>query len=59
MKRIEFKITFAEGDTEIVAVFARDLNSGAKKALARALKGVSSTNPRWEFRCIEFWQVTS
>lgn len=59
MKRIEFKITFAEGQDEIVAVFARDINSGARKALALALKGVSSTNPRWEFARLEFWQVTS
>lgn len=59
MKRIEYKVTYAEGDEEIVAVFARDINSGAKKALALALRGVSSTNPRWEFARIEFWMVTS
>jgi len=59
MKRIEYKITYCEGDEDIIAVFARDINSGARKALALALQGVSSTNPRWEFARIEFWQVTS
>ena len=59
MKTIEYKVTYAEGDTDTITVTARDINSGVKKALAEALKGVSSTNPRWEFHSIEFWAVTS
>lgn len=56
MKRIEYRIVYSEGQESVVAVFARDINSGFTKALALAKRDTPS---HWELARIEFSQVTS
>lgn len=56
MRRIEYRVVYSEGQESVVAVYARDINSGFTKALALAKK---DTPKHWELTKIEFWQVTS
>jgi hypothetical protein len=55
VRKIEYKVTFSEGDTRIFEVKARGINSGAGKALEQALR--YAKRQRLEFHSIEFWQV--
>jgi hypothetical protein len=59
MKLIKYHVVYAEGNEDFYTVRARTINSGFKKALALAVKGVEGTNPRWELARIEFWMVES
>jgi hypothetical protein len=60
VKRIEYKATFQHRDTghvyeTVIATYARDINTGFRKATALALKELG----RWEICSVQFWQVTS
>lgn len=57
MKVITYKVTWGEGQQEIVSVRARTITSGFTKALAAAKRGVPRTFG--ELHSIEFWQVVS
>lgn len=62
MKTIEYRVTYAEGHTDIVRVQARDINSGFTKAVKLARRETTPRRPgdrRWEIAIIEFWTVTS
>jgi len=50
MREIEYKLTYAEGDSEVVTVFARDISSGFGKALR-------ARRYRAELASIAFWQL--
>lgn len=56
MKRIEYRITFGDGNQYIQAVLARDINSGFRKVTAIALRDIK---PNYDIHSIEFWMVTS
>lgn len=56
MKTIEYRITYADGETEIASVQARSLNSGFAKALSIARQPLGNGRER-ELHSIEFWQV--
>lgn len=55
MKTIEYLVTLADGETKIVAVQARTINSGVRKAMdSMAMRALLI---RGEFHSIGFWQV--
>lgn len=60
MKRIEYRLHYSNANRdpaeEVVAMFARDINSGFRKATDYALRDLA---PKWELLKVEFWQVTS
>jgi hypothetical protein len=60
MKTIEYKAVYQSPTghivDNIVQVTARDINSGFRMAVSRALKDCSK---RWEIVRVEFQQVTS
>lgn len=60
MKRIEYRVTYTlngeEIDATTASVTARDLNSGFRRAVAVALRGLPKG---WELYRVEFWRVTS
>jgi hypothetical protein len=62
MKRIEYSAIFQHQKTgnvseEIIRVFAKDINSGFRKATAKALKRPAIDG--WEIASLAFSQVTS
>ena len=58
MRLIEYQITYADGQTELRFVRARDINSGFSKALKMAKERLGDGTQR-EISRIEFWQVKS
>lgn len=58
MRKIEYRIVYAEGNDEHVFVNARDINSGFAKALKLARQPLGSGRVR-EMHSVEFWQVLS
>lgn len=50
---IQYKITYGEGNEYIYTVQARDINSGFRKAVTEALRGMSS----YDIHSVEFWMV--
>lgn len=62
MKRIQYRVTFDSSKwgarKAIVTVDARTIDSGARKALAKALSPLFQAEGE-EFHSIEFWQVLS
>ena len=58
MKSIDYKVTYAEGDEEVVHTRARDINSGFGKALKQARVPLGNGRRR-EISRIEFWEVVS
>lgn len=57
MKVIAYKVTWSEGEEEIVSVHARTITAGFTKALEQAKRGA----PRLfgNLHSIEFWMVVS
>jgi hypothetical protein len=57
MKRIEYVVSYAEGQKTIVAVYARNLASGIRKVAKNCDKNIPES---WgNIHSIEFWAVTS
>jgi len=56
MKRIEYRIVYAEGEEEVVTVPAININSGFDKALKIA-KLPLGDGTRREIARVEFWKV--
>jgi hypothetical protein len=57
MNHIEYKITYGDGEHELVVVYTKGVNAGFSKALKRAREPLGSGRVR-EIARIEFWQVT-
>lgn len=58
MQNIDYKVTYAEGDWEIVHTIARNINSGFSKALRQAREPLGNGRRR-EISRIEFWAVAA
>jgi hypothetical protein len=56
MKVIEYRAVYSEGQSDILTVTARDINSGFAKALKLAKKPLGTGRVR-EIARIEFWAV--
>lgn len=55
MSEITYRITYSEGETELVTVYARTINSGFGKALKAAREPLGNGVER-EIARVEFWQ---
>lgn len=56
MKAIDYRITYADGHTEVVTVTTRSINAGFRKALDRAREPLGNGQQR-DLHSVEFWQV--
>jgi hypothetical protein len=55
MSEITYRVTYTEGETELIAVYARSINSGFSKALRVAREPLGNGTER-EIARLEFWK---